>query len=178
MKLHLARVSVIATLFAVPSVALAQSNSKPADSTEKIDGFRDTPMIPGTQWHIHDPDRPQPRVVTPGASFSQGAPAPSDAEMLFDGTGLAKWQNSQGQEATWKVQDGYLETGRGGGIRTKGAWADFQLHLEWAAPNPAQGTGQGRGNSGVLINGMYEVQVLDSYQAKTTGSVHRAAGPQ
>ena len=64
--------------------------------------------------------------------------------------------------------DGYVETaGRGGGIRTRGKWADFQLHVELATPNPPHGTGQGRGNSGILINGMYEVQVLDNYNAKT-----------
>jgi hypothetical protein len=132
------------------------------------DGFRDTPLIPGTSWHLHDPDRPQPRVVTPGATFSQAAPAPSDAEILFDGKDLSKWQNNRGQEATWKVADGYVETApRGGGIRTRGKWADFQLHVEWAAPSPPRGSGQGRGNSGILFNGLYEVQVLDSYQALT-----------
>ena len=146
-----------------------------AAAAEPIDGFRDTPMIPGTPWHVHDPDRPQPRVVTPGTNFSHNAPAPSDAEVLFDGKDLAKWQNNRGQPAAWKVQDGYLETGRGGGIRTRGQWADFQLHVEWASPNPPRGTGQGRGNSGILINGMYEVQVLDSYQAKTYADGQAAA---
>ena len=114
------------------------------------------------------PDHPQPPVVTPGGTFSQNAPAPSDAEVLFDGKDLAKWENNRGEDATWKVRDGYVETAaRGGGIRTRGTWADFQLHVEWAAPNPPHGTGQGRGNSGILINNMYEVQVLDSYNAKT-----------
>jgi hypothetical protein len=138
------------------------------NKAEAIDGFRDTPMLPGGKWHVHDPDRPQPRVVTPGATFSQNAPAPSDAEVLFDGTDLSKWENNRGEEAKWHMQDGYVETAaRGGGIRTRGKWADFQLHVEWAAPNPPHGTGQGRGNSGILINNMYEVQVLDSYHAKT-----------
>lgn len=132
-----------------------------------IDGFRDTPMLPSSRWHLHDPDRPQPRVVTPGATFSQSAPAPSDAEVLFDGTDLTHWQSARGGEATWKVAEGYLETGRGGGIRTRGRWADFQLHLEFATPSPGRGNGQGRGNSGVVIHGLYEVQVLDSYEAKT-----------
>ncbi|MBL9138111.1 MAG: DUF1080 domain-containing protein [Verrucomicrobiales bacterium] len=145
----------------------AQTTPKAQEQSESIDGFRDTPMLPGKPWHLHDPDRPQPRVVTPPTTFSQGAPAPSDAEVLFDGRDLSKWQNGRGEAPHWKVQDGYLETGRGGGIRTRGAWADFQLHVEWAAPLPAQGSGQGRGNSGILINGMYEVQVLDSFRAKT-----------
>src|SRR5512140_701399 len=86
---------------------------------ETIDGFRDTPIVPGTKWHLHDPDRPQPPVVAPGATFSQNVPAPSDAEVLFDGKDLSKWQNSRGADATWRVVDGYVETAaRGGGIRT------------------------------------------------------------
>jgi len=147
---------------AAPVAVRAQTN-KP----EPIEGFRDTPLIPATKWHIHDPDRPQPPVVTPAASFSQGAPAPSDAEVLFDGKDLSKWQNDRGQDAPWTVKDGYMEPAARQGIRTKGKWADFQLHVEFSTPNPPHGTGQGRGNSGVLINNMYEVQVLDSYQDKT-----------
>lgn len=158
--------SVLLLALSAASPAFAADGA--TNEAEKIDGFRDTPMLPGGQWHLHDPDRPQPRVVTPGATFSQNAPAPSDAEVLFDGKDLSKWENNQGQDATWKIQDGYVETAaRGGGIRTRGKWADFQVHVEWASPNPPKGTGQGRGNSGILINGMYEVQVLDSYQAKT-----------
>jgi hypothetical protein len=155
------------------SLALTAANGAFAaegapNQPEAIDGFRDTAMEPGGKWHVHDPDRPQPPVVTPGPAFSQNAVAPSDAEVLFDGKDLSKWENNRGQDATWKVQDGYVETAaRGGGIRTRGKWADFQLHVEWAAPNPPHGTGQGRGNSGILINNMYEVQVLDSYHAKT-----------
>lgn len=157
-------------LFCLAAVA-GRSSAFAADGainqTEQIDGFRDTPMQAGGKWHVHDPDRPQPPVVTPGETFSHNAPAPSDAEMLFDGKGLSKWQTAGGEDATWNVQNGYLETQRGGGIRTRGKWADFQLHVEFSEPNPPDGTGQGRGNSGILINNMYEVQVLDSYQAKT-----------
>ncbi len=134
---------------------------------EQIEGFRDTPMLPGGKWHVHDPDRPQPPVVTPAPSFSLNAPAPSDAEVLFDGKDLSKWQSERGQNAPWVVKDGYMETAQRQGIRTRGKWADFQLHLEFATPTPAKGTGQGRGNSGVLINNMYEVQILDSYHDKT-----------
>ncbi|HEX4796056.1 MAG TPA: DUF1080 domain-containing protein [Humisphaera sp.] len=129
-------------------------------------GYKDTPQIPGSQWHVHEGERPQPRVVTPGATFSQMAPAPSDATVLFDGKDLSKWESGRGA-ANWKVADGYVESTRGGGIHTKEKFPDFQLHIEFAEPTPARGTGQNRGNSGVLINGMYEVQVLDSYQAPT-----------
>jgi hypothetical protein len=157
-------------LFCVATVAIDLSGFA-GDGAPKqapaIDGFRDSPMEPDGKWHVHDPDRPQPSVVTPGDSFSQNAPAPSDAEILFDGKDLSKWQTAGGEEAKWKVQDDYVETQRGGGIRTRGKWADFQLHVEFSEPNPPKGTGQGRGNSGILINDMYEVQVLDSFKALT-----------
>jgi len=131
-------------------------------------GYTDTPIIPGTQWHVHDPDRPRPRVVTPGATFSHLAPAPSDAVVLFDGTDLSKWEGPGGKEAGWKVENGYMEVApKSGSIQTKGRFADFQLHIEFATPAVVVGNSQGRGNSGVLMNGIYEVQVLDSYNNLT-----------
>ena len=64
----------------------------------------------------------------------------------------------------WKVENGYLEAvPRGGSIRTKESFGDIQLHAEWAAPNPPMLTGQNRGNSGIILMGQYEIQVLDSY---------------
>jgi hypothetical protein len=153
-------------------LALAVSSS-PAQTNgtngtvETIEGFKDTPLLPGGKWHMHDPDRPQPPVVTPGATFSQNAPPPSDAEVLFDGTNLAKWQSDNGRDATWKVQDGYTQVTGRAGIRTREKWSDFQLHVEFSEPTPATGHGQGRGNSGILINNLYEVQVVDSYHDKT-----------
>ena len=119
------------------------------------------------KWGVHDDSRPQPPVVKAGATFSQGAAAPADAEVLFDGTGLDKWENEQGGPASWKTNADYVESSSNGGIRTRGKLADFQLHVEWAAPNPPKGGGQRRGNSGILINKMYEVQVLDSYESTT-----------
>ena len=131
-------------------------------------GYQTTPIIPGTQWHVHDGERPQPRIVTPGATFSHLAPAPSDATVLFDGKDLAKWQGGDGKEAPWKVAEGYMQVAPGSGsIQTKDKFADFQLHIEFATPSEAKGTGQGRGNSGILMNGIYEIQVLDSYENKT-----------
>lgn len=131
-------------------------------------GYSDTPMIPGTPWRVHDSARPRPPVVEPGATFSQMAPAPADAVVLFDGKDLARWTDRRGAEAKWKVGEGYFESVRGTGmVRTKEKFADFQLHLEFATPEKVEGDSQGRGNSGVMINGMYEVQVLDSYQNPT-----------
>jgi hypothetical protein len=124
-------------------------------------------MEPAGTWYVHDEKRTQPKVVTPGVSFSQGAPAPSDAEVLFDGHGLAKWESAKGGEAAWSTQDDYFSSARAGGIRTKGKWEDFQLHVEWASPNPPLGTSQSRGNSGILINNMYEIQILDSCRSTT-----------
>src|SRR4029077_3762497 len=67
-------------------------------------GYDDTPMLPGLPFHVHDPQRPHPPVVTPAA---QVGGAPSDAIVLFDGKDLLKWQ-SKGR-GLWKVADGYLE---------------------------------------------------------------------
>lgn len=148
---------VMPALFAAGNI-LAQSNL----------GYTNTPLIPGTPWHVHDGLRPQPRVVKPGATFSLLAPAPSDATVLFDGSDLSQWQSSSNGPAPWKVENGYVEVvPYSGGIRTTNRFADFQLHLEFAEPAGATGKGQGRGNSGVLINGMYEVQILDSYHSPT-----------
>jgi hypothetical protein len=131
-------------------------------------GYSDTPLVPGTQWHVHDGDRPQPRVITPGATFSHMAPPPSDATALFDGTDLSKWTGGKDGTPGWKVENGYMEVvGGTGSIHTKDRFADFQLHIEFATPAAVKGNSQGRGNSGILMNGIYEVQVLDSYENLT-----------
>ena len=137
-----------------------QPPAKPGDL-----GFTDTPMLPGLPWHVHDPARPRPPIVTPGAT--PGAP-PSDAVVLFDGKDLSKWsqRGPKGEilDPKWPIRDGYFETGaKTGSLYTRDSFGDVQLHVEWAAPTPVVGTSQGRGNSGVLLMGLYEIQVLDSY---------------
>src|SRR6185503_8258314 len=72
-------------------------------------GYSDTPIIPGTKWHVHDGERPQPPVITPGATFSHMAPPPSDAVVLFGGKDLSKWKRSEGGDARWKIENGYME---------------------------------------------------------------------
>lgn len=129
-------------------------------------GYDDTPFLPGTKWRVHDGNRPQPRVVTPGTCSTQEKPGepPSDAIILFDGTSLAGWESVNGGEARWKVENGYMEVVPGtGDIQTREHFGDCQLHLEWAAPSVVKGEGQGRGNSGVFLMGRYEIQVLDCY---------------
>ncbi|MHA3775033.1 3-keto-disaccharide hydrolase [Verrucomicrobiota bacterium sgz303538] len=135
-------------------------------------GYQDTPIIPGTKWHVHDGERPQPKVVTPGEFPTQekAGTAPSDAVVLFDGKDLSQWKSGKGGgEAGWKVENGYFEVVKGAGdIFTKGEFGpDVQLHVEWTAPNPPHGSGQGRGNSGIFLFGRYEFQVLDSYDNPT-----------
>lgn len=130
-------------------------------------GYTDTPVITGQKWKVHDADRPQPRVVAPGSTFSHGATAPADAVVLFDGKDLSKWTKG-GAPAPWKVEGGYMEViGKTGDIQTKDKFGSFQLHLEYATPNPPVGDGQGRCNSGVFLHGLYEIQVLDCYNNPT-----------
>jgi len=118
-------------------------------------------------WRAHDLDRPHPPVVAPGAA-AQPVPAPSDAVVLFDGTGLAAWRNHDGGPAGWTVRDGAMEAVPGAGfVYTRQAFGDVQLHVEWAAPTPPHDTGQGRGNSGVFLMEEYELQVLDSWHNDT-----------
>jgi hypothetical protein len=96
--------------------------------------------------------------------------------VLFDGTDLSKWQMERGGPPLWKVQDGYFEVvPKSGELVTTQAFGDCQLHLEWATPAPPTGTGQSRGNSGVFLMGLYEVQVLDSYQNTTYADGQAAA---
>lgn len=137
-------------------------------------GFDDTPYLPGGKWRVHDSKRPRPPVITPGTCSTQTEPGrpPSDATVLFDGTNLSQWQNlnSKGEltAPAWKVTDGYMEVvGGTGSLVTKKKFGDCQLHIEWASPAQVRGNSQGRGNSGVLIMGHYEIQVLDTYDNLT-----------
>lgn len=125
-------------------------------------------MLPSGKWHVHDPDRTKPPVVTPAATFSDGAGAPSDATVLFDGKDLSQWLSDKNGDPKWKVEDGYMEvTPHSGYIHTKEKYGDFQLHLEFAEPEKVVGNSQERGNSGVFLQGIYEVQVLDCYNNPT-----------
>jgi hypothetical protein len=92
-------------------------------------------------------------------------PAPKDALALFDGKNLDHWvSRNGGGPARWKVEDGYVEVVPGAGdIYTKQTFSDFQLHVEFRVPNMADASGQGKGNSGVYLQGKYEIQVLDSF---------------
>ena len=133
-------------------------------------GYTDTPKIPGTPWVVHDPFRPQPYQINPGTISPRNNPGtpPSDAIVLFDGSNLDAWQNNKGGDPKWVLGDGYFECRKKSGtIRTKQKFGSVQLHIEWAAPSQVKGSSQGRGNSGVFLAGLYEVQVQDNYDNLT-----------
>ena len=107
---------------------------------------------------------PVPQVITPGT----GTAPPSDAVVLFDGTSLEQWESTDGGPAGWDLHDGMVTVVKGaGGIQTKTGFGDVQLHIEWRTPAEVAGEGQGRGNSGVYLQALYEVQVLDGYENPT-----------
>ncbi|MBA4064573.1 MAG: DUF1080 domain-containing protein [Isosphaera sp.] len=95
---------------------------------------------------------------------------PLGAVVLFDGKDFSKWAKKNGKdEVKWTLKDGAMEGVKGhGDIITKDAFGgDFTLHVEFRVPYEPAGAGQGRGNSGVYVQGRYEVQVLDSYGLKS-----------
>jgi hypothetical protein len=130
-------------------------------------GFKDTPMLPGGQWRVHDADRPAPVVVTPA---KQPGGAPSDAVVLFDGRSLDAWTP---QRMAWPIKDGAMtvpsraSAGGENALVSKQSFGDVQLHLEFRSPNPPTKTSQDRGNSGIWFMQRYEVQILDGYRNPT-----------
>ena len=128
-----------------------------------------------TRWPQHAMDRPQPPVVDPGPYVGDDS-RPSDALVLFDGHDLSQWRGETDGPAPWTAKDGYFEVKPGSGmIHTAQGFGDVQLHIEWSAPTPPTGEGQERGNSGVFLQGRYEVQVLDSYDNVTYADGHAGA---
>lgn len=158
------------TKLIIPAVLLSvlacnRALAYPETVFDGVAGFKDTPMQPDGKWHVHDPERPLPPVVTPG-TFSENATPPSDAIVLFDGKDLSHWRDLDGNPAPWKIEDGVMISAKSDIVSTN-EFADMQLHVEFCEPTPAKGDGQGRGNSGVFLMGHYEIQVLDCYNNKT-----------
>jgi Domain of Unknown Function (DUF1080) len=131
-----------------------------------------------SEWGPNDRSRPEPPIITPGtASTQEGAGRPpSDAVILYNGKDLSNWESVKGGPAAWTPMGEYFvvkpETGD---IRTKAAYGDCQLHVEYATPNPPRGKDQDRGNSGVFLHGLYEIQVLDSFDNITYADGEAAA---
>ena len=120
--------------------------------------------------------------VPPVVSSPEGG-VPSDAIVLFDGTSLAAWESVEGGGAPWKIEDGAMTVvPKSKNIRTRRGFGDVQLHIEFRCPSVVEGKGQGRGNSGIFLMGLYEVQVLDSYENTTyvngqLGSIYKQHVP-
>ncbi len=136
------------------------------------------------------PELPPPEAtevwtpVPPVVTAPVGLP-PSDAIVLFDGHDLGAWESEKnpGQPAPWWLDSGaLLAIPKAGNIRTKAAFGDIQLHLEFRFPPGISGADQLRGNSGVFFMGLYELQVLDSHRSPTyvngqAGSIYKQHPP-
>jgi hypothetical protein len=130
---------------------------------------------------------PVPRVVTPGPSSVSGSSstAPSDAIVLFDGKDFSKWKSTKtnSNDVKWTISDGAMTVTPGSGdIETKDQFDDYQLHIEFRTPAEVKGKGQGRGNSGIFMQGRYELQVLDNFENRTysngqAGAVYKQTMP-
>lgn len=151
------------------SLAFAAKDEKPAaDKSAAVKKDPQKKEAPKTEAKKPAPSREyvsgkkwdEPKVVTPGDATTP----PSDAIVIFDGKDLE--QEFTGGKG-WTVKDGAVTVGGSGGVTSKRAFGSCQLHIEWATPDVVKGEGQGRGNSGVYLMGLYEVQILDSYENKT-----------
>lgn len=138
-------------------------------------------------WKATEQWEPVPPKVTPGYITAP----PSDAIVLFDGKNIDQWVKPQygygarmdevasilaykvanpdaHTSAEWEVKDGALIVKPGSGaIETKQAFGDIQLHIEWLSPENPGKKDQGYSNSGIFFMGLYEIQVLNSYENTT-----------
>lgn len=115
-----------------------------------------------------------------------GQEPPPGAVVLFDGRNLDAWRKVDAAPAPapapWQMMEGDAMEVKGGDIVTKRQFRDHQLHLEFKLPYMPHATGQGRANSGVYLQGRYELQVLDSYglegEDNECGGIYQVARPQ
>ena len=146
--------------------AMALTTAGPVAAQDKP-GFKDTPMLPGGQWRVHDADRPAPVAVAPAAA--PGGP-PADAIVLFDGRSLDAWKPDR---IAWPIENGVLiipsraKSGGENNLVSKQSFGDVQMHLEFRSPYPPTKSSQDRGNSGIWFMQRYEVQILDGSQNPT-----------
>lgn len=140
---HPILLAIICLTFALPAFA------------EEKPGYDDTPMLPDSQWRVHDKNRPQAPVVKPGAK--PGDP-PSDAIILFDGKDISQWEGLTADA----IEDGAINVVKTKGLTTKQEFGDCQLHIEWATPAEADGNAMNWGNSGIFFHGLYELQIIES----------------
>ncbi|MCK6231700.1 3-keto-disaccharide hydrolase [Stenotrophomonas indicatrix] len=131
-----------------------------------------------------DPAKTEVWTPVPATVATPPGKAPSDAIVLFDGKDASAWESEQGGRVPWAVADGAMTIVPGSkGIRTRQRFCDIQLHVEWRTPVETKGfDGQNRGNSGIFLQELYELQVLDSYNNPTyangqAGSIYKQAMP-
>ena len=139
-----------------------------------------------------DPVPPAPMPQPNMDPFPRGLNAPQDGEMvvLYDGNGFGNWEGVVQDDVTWQENnaDGYMQVGSNGKrtnhiVTVREHWhEDVFLHLEfWSPDRPANQTGQSRGNSGVYLQGSFELQVLDSFGQRPTttncGAIYDVAAP-
>ena len=133
---------------------------------------------------------PEVNKVIPGKNFTT---APSDAIVLFDGKDPDKeWHESvfnfetrkmSKRTVTCEIKDGALYPPKQWGqLTTNRNFTDFQLHIEWMILPDVTGTGQARGNGGIYLQGVYEIQILDSWGTRTynngqSGSLYKQYAP-
>lgn len=151
-RIHALFVSLVLTSVSLPAAELIK-----ARDGSGVYGYKDTPKLPWCEWLVHDPDRPAPPKVQPGPG-DIGAQPPADATILFDGKSLSQWNDTN-----WSVKNGSLIADGDQSPRTKEAFGSFQLHLEWKSPKAFDGPWYNQGNNGVLLHGLYEIQIFDSY---------------
>ncbi len=162
---------------ALVSVACAAFAQQPAQQPAK-----EYPTPPPMAPEMTEFWTPQPPVVTPAPADDPTAP-PSDAIILLGGNTDAFRHSGSGEAVKWDFEDGVLTVKRGTGqIETEQLFGDCQLHVEWRSPIEVRGESQGRGNSGIFLQGLYEVQVLDNYDNETysngaAGSIYKQSAP-
>jgi hypothetical protein len=121
-------------------------------------------------------------IPSPAHTEVDGKP-PKGAIVLFDGKETSAWQHGPDKPFAWNVADGVMEIKpRTGSLTTKERFRDFQLHVEFNVPSMPDKKGQSKGNSGVYIHGLYEIQILDNtdnptYMAGGCGSLYRQKDP-
>ncbi len=119
-------------------------------------GHPDTPKLPWCDYLKHDANRPLPAFVDTGAKDVSVVP-PSDAEVLVGGKDMSAWNASD-----WKLSQGVMTAGSGS-LTSRKSYGDCQLHLEFMVPQEPSKVIGNRGNSGIILMGLYEVQIFDSH---------------
>ncbi len=151
--------AVAATLLLASDATTPAADLVKAKDGSGYYGYKDTPKLAWCGFLVHDPDRPAPRRVDPGPP-APPAPVPADAVVLFDGKNLDKWQTSD-----WKVVDGTVEA-VSGNLTSRDQFGNCQIHLEYMGPADFKGPWYNQGNNGLMLMGLYEIQIFDSFNEK------------